>query len=806
MTLRGRAFSIVVFWSIAALCGWLALAGPPERSLDLRPDLREELVGSAGDAVSAAQPRAAGDKASDAESAKARDGSRRPYERVLRVARDARFDDVVPDSSAATTWVVPAEDLRVLDPRAVSLHRLGLVRRSRPLRLLLRIAGRMPGDRVELSVGGRKLADRADVDLGDWEREIDIERVTGDVEVVVDWSGERVTRAAVPSVAASSVDSAEGDGGDASPLSAALAAAGQARLVRRRGRVVVRWRIKAGPAPRVFVGESIAADAPSARALRLQGFEIAKDLAKAELLLARLGSGLPPELATHVDRGAGLLLLGDNTSRIDPSLVELAPVLAAEAAAPPEDARDKSKNKPPKEIGPPQPERGGDETAAKPKAGDLRRPEAPKPKELERAGNKTELRETRAVALVLLVDVSQSMAAPVRTPRIEVAKRAAAATAATLAKDDDFALVTFGRRSRVILPLGPAERRVRLEQELKRLRAEADTTHAYPGLGLAWDLLKRSDAPVRHVVILTDGEFLDHFRPYEERLAAMKRDGIGVSALGMRDRDVPRGEFAFLGRLLASVEGRLLTTSSPTEVPRLLLGEVKEVVEAARPSRIDKPRGVPKAKGSEHGPPPPERKNDPSTKRKDPPPPGDAPKAKPSFGLVVIDAKPWLRDLEKVEWPAVRGYVPLDAKPRARVALAIKDHGHAVLASSAYGLGRVAVLACGDESAWAAELFEAPWYPQLVGQVAEWLLPGETTPRSRLEPLDRRILEGDGPTLELLAEVAERSGGQVADRLALPEEVEARRRVQVALPVLGLLAALIAALCGGALRRRVGIA
>ena len=812
--MRGRVFSIVVFWSIAALCAWLALAGPPSRSEEFQPLLREELLGTPSAAASVKATRQApgdagkgsvgkgsvgkngsdedaanedGANENDAELSQARQAERRglPHERVLRVARNAVPRDVVPDASAAATWVVPAEDLRVLDPSAIQLVRLGLARRARPLRLLLRIAGRLPGDRVDVSIDGRKLRDRPELAGDPWERVIEVEQVTGDLDVIVEWSGERLVRAAVPRVA---------EGARARPS-----------LLARRGRVRSRWRIKAGPAPRVFLGEEVAGDGPSAKALKLQGFTLAKDAEQADLVVAQLGRVLAPKVAARVDRGTGLLLIGDPSASIHASVAELAPVLSAEAAAPPDSAKDQSDEQPPPEQGPPKPDRGDEETAAKPKAGDLREPESAKPDELARDDNKTERRATRAVALVLLVDVSQSMAAPARTPRIEVAKRAAAATAATLAKDDDFALVTFGQRSRVILPLGPAERHVRLEQELKRLRAEADTTHAYPGLGLAWELLKRSDAPVRHVVILTDGEFLDHFRPYEERLAAMRRDGIGVSALGMRDRDVPRGEFAFLGRLLASVEGRLLTTSSPTEVPRLLLGEVREVVEAARPSRIKKARGVAKPKSSPHGPPTPEPKTEPSAKREAAPKNAPSPKSKPRFGLVTIDPKPWLRGLDEVEWPAIHGYVPLDAKPRARVALAIEDHGHAVLASSAYGLGRVAVLAFGDESAWAPKLFERAWYPQLVAQLGEWLLPGEQSRRRELAPLDERILEGDGPTLELLAQVAARGGGRVSDRLSAPQTIERNRQVQVALPLLGLLAALIAALCGGALRRRVGL-
>ena len=90
---------------------------------------------------------------------------------------------------------------------------------------------------------------------------------------------------------------------------------------------------------------------------------------------------------------------------------------------------------------------------------------------------------------------------------------------------------SIGTRADALLALGPASRRSALRSAVQRLVADASATRAYLALSEAWAQLKRSDAPVRHVLLLTDGEFTDQEQNYRSLVRAMKREGIGISAI-----------------------------------------------------------------------------------------------------------------------------------------------------------------------------------------------------------------------------------------------------------------------------------
>lgn len=712
-----------------------------------------------------------------------------PYVRVVRLGalERAALDRVplVPDPRARRTFVVPASPARVLDPGAVRVWPLAVPRRDRPLALSVRIETAQPEDRVRWRAGGAFAGVDGSVRSGTFRGVCEIDpMVAPGTELEIEWSGRRAGRA---------------------------------------GRVTVRYGLTPLPPPRVWFGPGVRRDGPTAQALSLQGFPATEQRTEAALVVLDLGREAPPGLAPDVDRGLGCLLLGEPGRGVHPSFRSIAPVVAAArpvtdgpaadgepvARAGPgtPESRDEKSGKREAERQPAQTQRPERAPAGQKEPG-LRRTGGVGASERARAIAARKRVETRKIALVLLLDRSGSMRLPAATPRMDMAKQGALATAATLGEGDEFALVTFGSRVDVVIPLGPANRRQELRRVLRGLRADADSTECYPGLERSWEILKRSGADVRHIVILTDGEFLDGARPYPRLARSLRQEGIGLSGLGVLPAEGELGatQFAVLRDFLRAGGGQLLVTAQATEIPRLLIGEVREVVGAARPLAAgpgEKTKPDPAAPSDEAGPPAERAVPRPT---RPPPKPPETPSRPAAHPLHAVDVRPVLAGLEDVAWPDVAGYLPLEASVRARVHLAVGTRGHAFLATAPYGLGHVAVLAGGDGPPWSGALVAHPAWSRLLGQLAGWLLPPRAAGVERSDLVTRRsarVLAGDGPQAAVMAEAARRVGGRVVEETELrPGRWTSREPGEPAVWICALLAAFLLLLVLETLIRR----
>jgi hypothetical protein len=323
-----------------------------------------------------------------------------------------------------------------------------------------------------------------------------------------------------------------------------------------------------------------------------------------------------------------------------------------------------------------------------------------------------------------------------------------------------------------------------LRTKLESLSARGSATNGLPALKLAWRQLKRARGrkPIRHVMILTDGEFHDmnaRYSEYMKTITAMRREGIGITGVGVYQEEggLGAGQFVSLDRLVRTGGGQLLLTKRSTEIPSIVLGEV-EVISARRGPA---PGAVAKADKPDK---PPEK---PPETQPDQPKPQPAQPSKPvaAYELAAIDREPVLRGLEDVEWPKVTGFLPLDAQVRARVHLTVGPEGHVFLAASPFGLGRVAVLAGSDGSPWCGELSAQAWFPRLISQTAAWLLPAPAELVSRVQRSAVRVLAGDGSDPGVIGRVAERVAGAIGDGTEAPVQSIRRREPGPAWPWLG---------------------
>ena len=202
-------------------------------------------------------------------------------------------------------------------------------------------------------------------------------------------------------------------------------------------------------------------------------------------------------------------------------------------------------------------------------------------------------------------------------------------------------------------------------------------TSILPPLQAAFEAAAASDAPLKHIVLLTDGESND--RGYEDLLARMSAPDHPVDA-GHRfgRRHTPARHLAHLGG------GRYYFTERSTQIPRIAS---KETTILTRNAVVEG-----------------------------------------QVAPVVAEPSPILRSISG-DLPPLSGYVATTRKDRAVTALET-ERGHPLLAHWQYGLGRVVAWTSDAQQGWASAWAEWPDAAQFWSQAVRWSLPAPVRPTS----------------------------------------------------------------------------
>jgi Mg-chelatase subunit ChlD len=305
--------------------------------------------------------------------------------------------------------------------------------------------------------------------------------------------------------------------------------------------------------------------------------------------------------------------------------------------------------------------------------------------------------DKRAIAMVLVVDRSGSMGnlLPNGLTKMSYAKSSALQTARALGEGDQVGLVTFGNKEagRVELPMVAATDLARVRAGIEGLRHQSELTYLLSGLRLGRQLLQPAAAAVKHIVVVSDGEFMQG-----EELAlraeahAMRDDRISLSVISIIDRGTDPGFLQMAESLTQDGAGQFLPTDDPTKVPMFMVAEVTRALQRVgrEPRSGDGPSTAPKPTPRPPAPRPPAPQPEPKR--------SDAEPALPArLAVRAVQPSPLLLPRPADAWPtlgaAVAGEAPLDAQ----VLLVAGDEGWPLLAFGNRGLGRVA--------AFGAELF-----------------------------------------------------------------------------------------------------
>lgn len=284
------------------------------------------------------------------------------------------------------------------------------------------------------------------------------------------------------------------------------------------------------------------------------------------------------------------------------------------------------------------------------------------------------------VALMMVVDRSQSMASG-RPAKIELAKEGALQVVELAYEEDLLGMIAFsdGPGTRWVFELRPASERGKREMAAGILSlGTSGGTVLEPAYAQALEALEATQAAVKHVIILSDGQLYDGSAPFGQQAStpvdfgAMAREalekGITTSTIAIGEA----ADFARLEQIALAGGGRYYAALDVGTLPRIF---TNEALTATRALLVEEPT-VP------------------------------TPRPNPLYTFPAA-------------LPAVDAYVATSLKSDAQELLEGRV-GEPLLATRRAGLGRTAALTT-DLNGWAGDLGNWPELPGLLATLTRWL-------------------------------------------------------------------------------------
>jgi len=292
----------------------------------------------------------------------------------------------------------------------------------------------------------------------------------------------------------------------------------------------------------------------------------------------------------------------------------------------------------------------------------------------------------RRVCMIMLIDRSASMLGP----RIAATKRAAVALVNQLMAEDLVGVLAFDTKPYVIVEVQPAGTVGQpLINKLVRLRSSGGTD-VFPALEAARERLAQTDAKVRHVILLSDGNTPFDPALYNPLVQEFRAQGTTVSTVAIGSVFINEDYLKWL----AAVTGG-------TYYPLANLGDLPALIARDAQNEL-----------------------------------GRLPFTEGFFRPVRREDSDLFADVPA--WPVLRGYVTATAKPGATVDLEIwgqpPDVDTAVnaggltpgadplLARWRIGRGRVAVFTSDADTRWTPEWVQWPGFQNWAAQIARWVM------------------------------------------------------------------------------------
>lgn len=350
------------------------------------------------------------------------------------------------------------------------------------------------------------------------------------------------------------------------------------------------------------------------------------------------------------------------------------------------------------------------------------------------------------VTLLILIDKSGSMAGT----NIALAKEACLASIKTLSDNDYVGIIAFDSRPHWVVKPTVAGSIKAIEDQVLRLHASGGTD-VYAALVEAEAVMSKVTTPIRHVLLLSDGETNpENFEALADRMAS---SGVTISTITLLQGNF---DLALMKSIAEHGKGRYLWASDPRSLPQIFTTEVRQIVGDAKPSENKTPaEPLPVVKPPE--PKPPE-------------PPAPQPKKKPEpvpFQPLVRGVHESTEGIDFAKSPALKGMLAGKAKPSSLVPLVGSRDERPLLAFWRFGLGKCGAWTSDFGSEWSREFIAWPGAPKLMAQVIRTI-----SSNLRTSSLYSKIrIHQDGGRATISADVADLSA-QLTQPAVLPLTVQ----------------------------------
>lgn len=291
----------------------------------------------------------------------------------------------------------------------------------------------------------------------------------------------------------------------------------------------------------------------------------------------------------------------------------------------------------------------------------------------------TEGKERQRVALLLIIDKSGSMALdPVDSiSKIDMAKEAVQLAAGALLDGDEIAILAFNDRQQWIMRLtriDGQDDRDRINAAVNELDSDGGT-EIYPALDVGFDEISKSEADVRHIVLLSDGKSSTGTRDsYTKLIEEMRQSGATLSTIAIGDDS----DTDLLQYLAEEGGGRYHPAETPQDIPQFTLQEAQSA--------------------------------------------GSQSVVRGEFLPIQTLASPIMSGFQPEDLPMLAGYNYTEIKAGAQLVLA-SNRDDPILAKWQYGLGRVVAWTADDGVDFANAWQNWDGYGDFWENMIQWALP-----------------------------------------------------------------------------------
>ncbi|MCR5700829.1 MAG: VWA domain-containing protein [Lachnospiraceae bacterium] len=312
-------------------------------------------------------------------------------------------------------------------------------------------------------------------------------------------------------------------------------------------------------------------------------------------------------------------------------------------------------------------------------------------------------KEIPKMAMVMVIDQSGSMTAPSEenssVTGLDLAKQAAMSAALEVREDDEVGVLAFDDKFNWTVPIKEVGNGDDVCDAISTIGYGGGTS-IYPAVKEAYNQISQSDAKIKHIILLTDGQ--DEFRDYEDLYEKINDAGITVSTVAVGSGS----DRSLLESIADSCGGRAYYTDINNSIPRIF---AKEVYLSAKTYLINE-----------------------------------------EFYPTITSDNEVLSEVFDEGSPALLGYIAATPKSRADVVLT-SDRGDPILSTWQCGLGRTVAWNSDATGEWTAAYSEWENYPLFWSNIVHYVIADNDFGDDNVEVF------GEGESAKLIYETPEYS-------------------------------------------------